>query len=76
MEALLYIKTNKYKGYLTVDMMPQRIDPSQALQIAVGNLSICWKKLDKMDTAELRKAQRTLDAVESQKLVRRAMLQA
>jgi len=76
MESLMYLKSNKYKGYLTIDMMPQRIDPSQALQIAVGNLSICWKKLDKLDTTELRKAQRTLDAVESQKLVRRVMLQA
>ncbi len=75
MEALFYLRMAKYRGYVTIDMLPQRIDPGQACQIAVGNMSILWKKLDKMDTSELRKAQRTLDAVESQKIVRRGMLQ-
>jgi xylose isomerase len=75
METLFYLKTAKFKGFLTLDMRPQRIDPSQACQIAVGNLSIFWKKLEKLDAAELRKAQKTLDAVESQKIVRRVMLQ-
>jgi xylose isomerase len=76
MEALFYLKTSKFKGYLTIDMLPQRVDPGQALQIAVGNLSIFWKKLEKLDTTELRKAQKTLDAIESQKLIRRAMVQS
>lgn len=75
MEALFYLKVAQYKGYVTLDILPRRIDPGQACQIGVGNLSILWKKLDKMDTSELRKAQHTLDAVESQKIVRRAMLQ-
>ena len=75
MEALLYLRTTKYRNFLTIDMVPQRIDPSQGLQIGVGNLSILWKKLEKLDTTELRKAQKTLDAVESQKIIRRVMLQ-
>lgn len=75
MEALMYLKTAKYKGFLTLDILPFRIDPSQALQIAIGNLLIFWKKLEKLDTTELRKAQKTLDAVESQKIIRRVMLQ-
>lgn len=75
MEALTYLKTTKYKGYLTLDLMPYRIDPAQACQIAVGNLLIFWKKLEKLDTTELRKAQKTMDAVESQKIIRRVMLQ-
>jgi xylose isomerase len=75
LEALFYLRTNKYKGYLTIEMLPQRIDPSQACQIAVGNISIFLKKLEKLDTTELRKAQKTLDAVESQKIIRRVMLQ-
>lgn len=75
MEALFYLKTVKYKGYITIDILPQRLEPSQALQIAVGNLSILWKKLEKLDTSELRRAQKTLDAVESQKIIRRLMLQ-
>ncbi len=74
MEALYYLKTAKYKRFLIIDMLPQRIDPTHALQIAVGNLSIFWKKLEKLDTSDLKKAQRTLDAVESQKLIRRVML--
>lgn len=76
MEALLYLKTTKFKGYCTIDMVPQRIDPTQACQIALGNISIFWKKLEKLDSSELRKAQKTLDAVESQKIVRRIMMQA
>jgi len=75
LETLFCLKIGKYKGYLTLDMLPQRIDPSHACQIAVGNLSIFWKKLEKLDTSELRKAQKTLDAVESQKIIRRVMLQ-
>ena len=75
MEALFYLKVTKYKGYLTLDMQPKRIDPIQACQIAAGNVAILWKKLEKIDTTELRKAQKTLDAVESQKIIRRAMLQ-
>jgi xylose isomerase len=75
MEALLYLKLAKYKGFATLDMTPHRLDPCHACQIAVGNLSIFWKKLEKMDAAELRKAQRTMDAIESQKIIRRVMLQ-
>lgn len=75
METLFYLKSARYKGYITLDMLPQRVDPSQACQIAVGNLAILWKKLEKLDSTELRKAQRTLDAVESQKIIRRVMLQ-
>ncbi len=75
MEALFYLKTAKHKGYLTLDMAPSRIEPSHACQIAIGNLSILTKKLEKLDTSEMRRAQKTLDAVESQKMIRRVMLQ-
>ena len=75
MESLFYLKTATYKGSLTVDIDPGRLEPSQACQIAVGNLSIFWKKLNKLDVSELRRAQKSLDAIESQKLIRRVMLQ-
>ena len=75
LEAMFYLKAARYKGYLTVDMLPQRIDPLHALQIAVGNLSILHKKLEKLDTTEMRKAQKTLEAAESQRIIRRVMLQ-
>jgi hypothetical protein len=75
MEALFYLKSSKFKGYVTIDMQPQRIEPTHALQIAMGNLSILWKKLEKLDMVELRKAQKTLDATESQRIIRRVMLQ-
>lgn len=75
LEALFYLKTMKYKGYLTIDMLPQRIEPTHALQVALGNLSILYKKLEKLDATEIRKAQRTLDATESQRIIRRVMLQ-
>jgi hypothetical protein len=72
---LFYLKTSKHKGYLALDMMPQRLEPSHACQIAIGNMSIFWKKLEKLDTSDIRRAQKTLDAVESQKIIRRVMLQ-
>ena len=75
MEALFYLKTTKYKEHLVLDMAPQRVEPSHACQIAIGNMSILWKKLEKMDTSDMRRAQKTLDAIESQKIIRRVMLQ-
>lgn len=75
MEALFYLKATKYKGFMTLDVLPHRIDPSQACQIAIGNLAIFWKKLEKLDPNELKKAQKTMDAVESQRIIRRVMLQ-
>ncbi len=75
LETLFYLRTSKHKGFLTLDMLPQRLDPSHACQIAIGNMSIFWKKLEKMDTSEIRRAQKSLDAVESQKIIRRIMLQ-
>lgn len=76
MEALFYLKTVKYKGWVTLDMLPQRVEPSHALQIGMGNLAILYKKLEKLDINELRKAQKTLDATESQRIIRRVMLQS
>lgn len=76
MEALFYLKVAKFKGFVTIDMLPQRIEPSHAIQIAVGNLAILYKKLEKLDITELRKAQKTLDATESQRIIRRVMLQS
>jgi hypothetical protein len=76
MEALHYLKMFKHKGYVVLDMIPNRLEPSHACQIATGNLSILWKKLERMDPSEIRRAQKTLDAVESQKIIRRIMLQA
>ncbi len=75
LEALFYLKTAKYKGFINIDILPQRMEPTHALQVAVGNLSILYKKLEKLDTSEMRKAQRTLDATESQRIIRRVMLQ-
>lgn len=76
MEALYYLKLFKHKGYVALDMFTNRVEPSHAAQIAIGNLSILWKKLERMDTGEIRRAQKTLDAVETQKIIRRVLLQA
>jgi xylose isomerase len=75
MESLFYLKSVKYRGFITVKMEAPRTDPIHACQVAVGNMNIMWKKLERIDAIELRKAQKTLDAIETQKLIRRAMLQ-
>ena len=51
------------------------MEPSHALQIAVGNLAILWKKLEKLDIAEMRKAQKTPGTTELQVLVAPAVLE-
>ncbi|HOK10362.1 MAG TPA: TIM barrel protein [Candidatus Hydrogenedens sp.] len=73
LETLFYLKTAKYKGYYNLDLRSPRMEPIYALQIAIGNIEIMDKKLEKLDITELRKAQRTLDAIESQKIIRRVM---
>lgn len=75
LEALFYLKHAKHKGFVTIDIQPQRMDPNQALQLAIGNIAILWKKLERLDATELRKAQRTLNAAESQRIIRRVLLQ-
>ena len=40
LEALFYLKTIKHRGFVTLDVIPQRIDPTHSLQIAIGNLAI------------------------------------
>jgi xylose isomerase len=75
LEALFYLKNAKHKGFVTIDIQPQRMDPNHALQLALGNIAILWKKLERLDATELRKAQRTLNAVESQRIIRRILLQ-
>lgn len=74
LETLFYLRTMKYKGYINIDLRANRMEPIYALQIAIGNIVILDKKLEKLDITELRKAQRTLDATESQKIIRRVML--
>lgn len=74
LEALFYLKYTKYKGYINLDLRSDRMEPVYALQIAIGNIAILNKKLEKLDTPELHKAQRTLDATETQKIIRRIML--
>ncbi len=73
LETLFYVRTSKFKGYYTIDVRSYRMEPIYALQIAVGNISVLDKKLMKLDITELRKGQRTLEAIESQKLIRRVL---
>lgn len=38
LEALFYLKVSKFKGFCSIDFAPQCVDPTQACQIAIGNL--------------------------------------
>ncbi len=73
LEVLFYLRTSKFKGYYTIDLRSYRMEPIYALQIAIGNISVLDKKLDKLDITELRKGQRSLEAIESQKLIRKVL---
>lgn len=70
-EFLLYCKLTNYQGWFTLDMFPYREDSVAAADMALRNIEAMWELANKIDLEELRKAQETMDAVETQKVIRK-----
>ncbi|MGB9877125.1 MAG: sugar phosphate isomerase/epimerase family protein [bacterium] len=70
-EFLLYCKLTNYQGWLTLDMFPYREDAVAAADMALRNIEAMWELVNKIDIEELKRAQETMDAVETQKVIRK-----
>jgi len=75
LEFLYYCKRLEYDGWFGLDMFPYREDGKQAAQMAVDNIQAMWAMLDKIDPAQLEAAQETMDAVQTQRVVRRVIFE-
>ena len=70
-EYLYYLKVTDYRRWIGLDMFPYREDPVEACQMAVDNIRAMMKLADAIDQAALEEAQATMDAVATQRVVRK-----
>jgi len=54
-------------------MYPYREDGVKSAIMAIRNIKAIWKLCDRIDKRELAKAQETMDAIETQEVVRKSM---
>ena len=73
LEFLYYCKATGYDGWFGLDMFPYREDGVAAAQMAIDNIEALAALLDGLDIEELKAAQRTMDAVQTQAIVRRLL---
>ena len=71
LEFLYYCRKTGYDGWYGLDMFPYREDGLAACTMAIKNLRDMLKLVDKLNESALRRAQRSMDAIASQKVVRR-----
>lgn len=73
LEFLYYCRATGYDGWYGLDMFPYREDGVAACKMAISNLKGLLKLVDKLDEKALKRAQRTMDAVATQKVARKAV---
>jgi len=71
LEFLYWCQQTKYDGYLGLDMFPFREDGVKAADMALRNIKAMWDMAAKINVPALKKAQKTMDAMESQEIVRK-----
>jgi len=71
LEFLYWCKKVGYQGWFGLDMFPYREDGAQAATMAVENIRALWKMADGLPEDALARAQASMDAIASQKIVRR-----
>ena len=69
-EYLYYLKLTDYRRWIGLDMFPYREDVVAACQMAVDNIKAMTKLADAIDREALEEAQKTMDAVATQAVVR------
>ncbi|HID94100.1 MAG TPA: hypothetical protein EYP60_08400 [bacterium (Candidatus Stahlbacteria)] len=70
LEFLYYCKITGYDGWFGLDMYPFREDGVKSANMAIRNIKAIWELCDKIDDKKLAKAQETMDAIETQEVVR------
>jgi xylose isomerase len=73
LEFLYWCQQTQYDGYLGLDMFPYREDGVKAADMAFRNLRALWDMAAKIDVPALKKAQESMDALESQEVVRKVV---
>ena len=69
LEFLYYCRVTGYDGWYGLDMYPYREDGAAACAMAIRNLKSMLKMVDNLDEKALRRAQRSMDAVATGKVV-------
>ncbi|MEW6686284.1 MAG: sugar phosphate isomerase/epimerase family protein [Candidatus Edwardsbacteria bacterium] len=70
LEFLYYCRLIEYDGWFALDMYPYREDPVESAQMAIDNIKAMWKICDKIDVEKLVNAQKSMDAIKTQKIIR------
>lgn len=70
-EFLYWCQQTKYDGWISLDMFPYREDSVKAADLALRNLKALWKMAESINIAELKAAQKTMDAIASQEVMRK-----
>lgn len=70
-EFLYWCQQTKYDGWISLDMFPFREDAVKAADMAIRNLMEMWDMASKINVKELKEAQKTMDAIETQEVIRK-----
>ena len=71
-----YLEVMKYDGWIGLDIFPFRMDGRTAADLCIKNLRSLEKILDRLDKDKLIKAMESLDAGNSQSVIRDALFPA
>ena len=72
-EFMYYLQEMKYDGWIGLDIFPFRMDGKTAAELCIRNLRSVEKILNRLDRDKLKKAMETLDAGNSQRVIRDAI---
>lgn len=72
-EFLYWCQQTKYSGYISLDMFPYREDSVQAADMALRNLRAMWKMAESIDIKALQAAQKSMDAIATQEVIRKVI---
>jgi len=73
LEFMYYLDLMKYDGWIGLDIFPFRMDGRKATELCIKNLQSLERVLDRIDREELKKAMFSLDAGNSQMVIRDAI---
>jgi len=72
-EFMYYLQEMKYDGWIGLDIFPFRMEGKTAAQLCIKNLRSIERILDRLDRAKLMNAMESLDAGNSQSIIRDAI---
>lgn len=73
LEFLYYCQQTGYEGWYGLDMFPYREEGVQAATLAIRNIKDMMKLMEGINIPALRRAQKSMDAVATQRIIRKAI---